>query len=79
MGHCVGSYNRACINGGTSILSLKKIDGNSSDRLTIEVSKRRNEIVQIKGRYNRRPTNSEMFVVDQFAIKNNLGIGRYAA
>lgn len=67
--HCVVSYGRSIEDGGTSIWSLQ-VDGVRT--LTIEVNNRTQQIVQIAGRFNRRPKPLEMKTIDQWAAKNGL-------
>jgi len=74
MKHCVFSYAQSCSKGYSSILSLSH---NDELLLTIEVNKRTNTVVQAKGKLNRAATNSELYLLDEFAKKNNLKISKY--
>jgi len=75
MRHCVLSYAQRCARGSCSILSLSS--SLNSLMLTIEVDKKSRKIVQVKGKSNRAPTNSELYLLDQFAIDNNLTLATY--
>lgn len=73
--HCVSDYIRLCVNGSSSIWSLRKINNDAVERLiTIEVKK--GKITQAKGRYNRLPNEVEMKLISKWAeeanLKNNL-------
>lgn len=74
MGHCVGSYMKACVNNRSAILSLTC---NYEKLVTIEISLRNNTIVQAKGKYNRKINNKELNILKKFALKNNLKFSNY--
>jgi len=65
--HCVFTYTRNCVTGISSIFSLRFIDINKlmTRMLTIEVSN--NRIVQIKGKFNRNPNETERAIVSKWA------------
>jgi PcfJ-like protein len=79
MHHCVYTYTHACVLGRTSIWSMTLQDGNESKAhlLTIEVSMQSNIIVQIRGKYNRLPTEMELKVVNRWANQERLAISRW--
>ncbi len=79
MHHCVYTYTHACILGRTSIWSMTVQEGNSSksNLLTIELSMPNNTIVQVRGKYNKLPSEMEMKVVNRWADKEGLTISRW--
>lgn len=87
MCHCVYSYANRCIEGASRIVSVRwyavasKEDEPSLelDRLTIEVSPQDSQIVQIRGRQNRRPTAEEMKVIRHWAGEQGLLLNPFAA
>lgn len=70
--HCVASYASAASRGECSLWSLR-VGGMSA--LTIEV--RNGAICQIRGKYNRPPTASELKLVGKWAKQNRLRIWDY--
>lgn len=73
--HCVYSYGRAIVQGRTSIWSLTLDQFGTPERcLTLEVSKSRRAIVQVRGFANRLPTNSEHRVLLEWASRNGLTV-----
>lgn len=69
LSHCVYSYRNNCINGKCHIISVKrKLNGITKRVLTIEVSNF-DKVVQIRGKGNRKATNSEMFFVEKWKNK----------
>jgi PcfJ-like protein len=79
MHHCVYTYTHACVLGRTSIWSMTVQEGNSakSNLLTIELSMPSNTIVQVRGRYNKLPSEMEMKVIQRWAEKESLSISRW--
>ena len=72
MSHCVRTYSWKCLEHGTSIWSLRSVNGEAITRLvTIEVSKHR-KIVQAKGKYNAEPTLADWKMIKQWAGKAEL-------
>jgi hypothetical protein len=45
--------------------------------LTIEMNPQSKTINQIRGKFNRKPTNSEMNIISKWVLKNNLTISNY--
>jgi len=78
MNHCVFSYAKSCANGSCSIWSLRMVDsvGNSHRMVTIEM-KIDKTIVQIRGRYNRKVEEKEMYIINRWAEKEGLTISRW--
>ncbi len=73
MRHCVMSYADWCVSGVRSIWSMAWVNDTGEARrcLTIELS-REGRIEQIRGLANRRPTTSELLVVQKWADKTGL-------
>jgi hypothetical protein len=74
MRHCVASYERSCLGGGTSIWSLG-VERNLGRRrrvLTIELGNVSRRIGQIRGKANRIPSQKEMMIVRRWATQENL-------
>lgn len=80
MNHCVHSYAWAVQAGQTSIWSLTMEDGKGPTgrwaMATVEVSMRERAIVQVRGRYNRRPTVKELGVLARWASSNGCSLAR---
>lgn len=72
--HCVYSYVRRCINGSTSIVSLRKIvvGLTITPMVTIEINNDLKRIVQVRGKANREATNFEKLLVQKFATIKGL-------
>ena len=79
MHHCVYTYTHACILGRTSIWSMTVQEGNSAKNnlLTIELSMPSNTVVQVRGKYNKLPSEMEMKVINRWADKEGLTISRW--
>ncbi len=69
--HCVATYGGMVRSGHSSIWSVRR-DGVRC--LTVEVLQRHRRIIQIRGRYNRPPTDIERSVVRSWAEANQLEI-----
>lgn len=67
--HCVSTYAPYVRNGKTSIWSYK-VDG--SRALTIELDNRNRRVVQVRGGYNSKPTDSQLGWVRRWMATNNL-------
>ena len=66
MHHCVGSYVWRCMNGTTSIWSLRQLEKNKTVSLvTVEVAGRR--IVQARAPYNALPSAEERALIQKWA------------
>lgn len=72
LNHCVASYARSCKKGVSSIFSYKEkaFEDKFKNVLTIEV--RNNNVVQVRGKNNRMPTEAEKNHVSNWKKKNNL-------
>lgn len=72
MRHCVYGYVRSCASGRTGIFTLESDDpfNASQKHLTIEVSGK--QIVQARGRLNRRPDNTELNILAKWAAEKHL-------
>lgn len=78
MGHCVFSYARMIESGNTSIWALTKEDfeGNWA-MLTLEVHNRNKQIVQARGRFNRRVTTRENEILYRWCAQSGLTVSSY--
>lgn len=78
MRHCVFTYQDQCLSGKCTIVSLRwyrQTEGLSlQERITLEVNLANRQVVQIRGKANRRATAEEMKVVRQFAGDQGLRI-----
>ena len=73
MQHCVGSYNKRCISGSTTIWSLKHhVDGKAKRLATIEVWPNSKTIVQAKGKLNSKPSVLAKRLIKEWAQMENL-------
>ena len=70
LNHCVGSYIKRIINGETLIYFLRDKHDENTSLLTFEV--RNNEIVQVRGKFNRLPSRTEMLALKKYATKVGL-------
>ena len=72
MGHCVSSYAFLCIQGDRSIWSLREYNGAEFIRkATIEVNSQ-NEIVQARGKCNRKTSKTEQRIIRKWAASEGL-------
>lgn len=75
MNHCVGSYVSRCMNGESSIWSLRsQEDGQWQSLVTIEVDPRRNRLVQAQAFFNSRPEPSDRQRILEWAKLNKIYI-----
>ncbi len=76
MKHCAFTYINGCANGYTSIWSIKrKVNAKLEHYLTLEV--RKNKIIQIKGKRNRRANQTDYDVIKLWAHEVGLVIDTY--
>jgi hypothetical protein len=84
MHHCVYSYQQMCIDGGTSIWSLKVRPADPRDStpwsrsLTIEMANAERRLVQIRGYANRGMNRDERQIVAKWASENGLSVAHWA-
>ncbi|TVQ81900.1 MAG: hypothetical protein EA357_11275 [Micavibrio sp.] len=77
MKHCVASYARACAEGNCSIWTLEYTRANVVEKCqTIEVRSDKN-IVQVRGKGNRYPTQSELGIIRNWAQTAGLSVSPY--
>ncbi len=77
MGHCVFSYLTRCRRNLSSIWSLQRCSASQNTRvLTIEVRPRSREIVQVRGKRNRRATGDELNLIRNWAATEQLKMTR---
>lgn len=78
MDHCVASYHSGCAAGTKSIWSLRVWNGDDEKRLlTIELHHECRTVVQVRGKCNRRAKYEEMAIVEEWAKKEKLKMGKY--
>ncbi|QDT03125.1 hypothetical protein K227x_15060 [Rubripirellula lacrimiformis] len=76
--HCVASYANSCARGATSIWTMEvETFSGLTKCLTIEVRPGNRQIVQIRGRFNRRMTEKEQSVIQRWCTTAGLTIGKY--
>ena len=68
--HCVASYVHYCMNNTSRIISMRET--RHSPIITIELNCNTNNIVQCRGKYNRKPTKEEVSYIEKWAKMNNL-------
>ena len=80
MHNCVATYASSCLRKMCAIFSFRHTNMKQfvidAPHITIEV--RGKSIVQIRGRYNKKPEPYYMSMVEQWAYTNNLSISKYA-
>lgn len=77
-GHCVATYARSCQTGICSIWTLDVETAEDRKKLaTIEVHSASKQIRQVRGRYNRRPTDQEKIIVARWAQQEGLSMASY--
>jgi hypothetical protein len=77
MQHCVSTYGKSCLLGGSSIFSMRRHAGEVCDspgdgNLTVQVLRDSRRIVQIRGKYNRRANSEELRVLHRWAVRAGL-------
>lgn len=78
MQHCVASYARSCHNGTCSIWTVDTETEEGMDKLlTLEINNASNQIRQVRGKRNRRPTEKEKEVIQRWATQEGLGVASY--
>ncbi|MEM0997282.1 MAG: PcfJ domain-containing protein [Bacteroidota bacterium] len=77
--HCVSSYSDYCIEGSSSIWSLRQKQANGEKPLiTIEVGTASRSIIEVKGYENRLPNEFETQLLREWAEEVGLSISEYA-
>jgi hypothetical protein len=77
MNHCVSSYAKSCANGNCSIWSLRYNDSVSNTHRMVTIELKGESIVQIRGKYNRKAEDKEMYIIQKWATKEGLSISRW--
>ncbi len=76
--HCVGTYVNSCVSGAATIWSLEVNDGDSIvPLLTIELRMADLRVRQVRGKFNRRPTQEEKLIMQRWASAANILIESY--
>lgn len=81
MRHCVATYDFRCKNGESAIFSLQKCTAEHKiigKLATIEVDPKAREIVQIRSKYNERPSENARILIDDWMQKASLSINKDA-
>jgi hypothetical protein len=77
MNHCVFSYAKSCANGNCSIWSLRYADLGGIMHRMVTIELKGHDIVQIRGRYNRKVDGKEMYIIQKWATKEGLSISKW--
>lgn len=72
LSHCVSSYIKDVCDERCEIYFVRKLDKQDESLLTVEV--RNNKVVQVRGKFNRYPTDEEKSFINNWAINKNLKI-----
>ena len=72
LSHCVSSYIKDVCDERCGIYFARRLDNQNESLLTIEV--RNSKIVQVRGKFNRHPTDKEKCFINSWAINKNLKI-----
>lgn len=72
LSHCVSSYIKDVCDERCKIYFIRDVESPDESLLTAEV--RNNKIVQVRGKFNRRPSDIEKTFISQWAINRNLKI-----
>ena len=78
MHHCVGSYASICSAGKCAIFSVRYYEHNKEKDTTATVEVRDERIVQVRGKYNRRPDEKTLLAIRNWANDEYLTIGTSA-
>ena len=78
MHHCVGSYASICSAGKCAIFSVRYYEHNKEKDTTATVEVRDERIVQVRGKYNRRPDDKTLSAIRDWANDEYLTIGTSA-
>lgn len=68
MRHCVASRVHACLHGHSSVLIITIVHAGGEERLTMEICRKTRVIREVRGRYNRHPSDIALHCLDQWAI-----------
>lgn len=72
LNHCVASYVDRVVNNNSLIYFMRDKSAPNISLITIEYSRALNRIVQVRGRFNRRPTEEENEAVKKWAASNKI-------
>lgn len=78
MHHCVGTYASSCSNGKCAIFSVRQFIKGQFFQRTATIEVRGNNVEQIRGKYNRKPDDTTMNVIKDWAYDEVLNISKYA-
>lgn len=78
MHHCVATYASSCNSGRCAIFSVREYVDDHFNGRTATLEIRENTIVQIRAKYNRKPDDTTISVIKEWANYEMLGISSYA-
>lgn len=78
MHHCVGTYASSCNSGKCSIFSVRQSLRDQFQQRTATIEIRNNQIVQIRGKYNKKPGDTTLTIIKDWASFELLTISNYA-
>ena len=78
MHHCVATYANLCKGGSCSIFSVRQHLNGSFTTRTATIEVRANQVVQIRGKYNRKPDDTTIGVIKEWAEYEHLTTSKYA-
>lgn len=78
MHHCVATYAQSCSSGRCSIFSVRYFHMGMYVDTDATVEVRNNQVVQIRGKYNRKPNDTTIEVIKEWASREYVGVSSYA-
>lgn len=78
MHHCVATYATSCSNGKCSIFSVREYIDNTFNGRTATIEIRNGSIVQIRAKYNKKPDDTTISVIKEWATYEKLTISQYS-
>lgn len=78
MHHCVGTYATSCSSGRCTIFSVRQFTKGKFSQRTATIEVRGRNVEQIRGKYNRKPDDTTMNIIKDWAYDEVLNISKYA-
>jgi hypothetical protein len=78
MHHCVGTYASSCSSGKSTIFSIRQFIKNTFTQRMATIELRGFNLVQIRGKYNRKPDDVTLSIIKDWARGELLTISSYA-
>lgn len=78
MRHCVATYATSCSAGKCTIFSVREYLNDHFNTRTATIEIRNGSIVQIRAKYNRKPDDTTLSVIKEWATYEKLSISNYA-